>query len=82
MEYFKIMSKADWAARILQDERFIEVMNELKELEIQKFRSTDYSDMELREQAYLRLRVLEDIEGYIQGLTNQKLIDAKRWKIL
>ena len=76
------MSKADWAARILQDERFIEVMNELKELEIQKFKSTDYSDMELREQAYLRLRVLEDIEGYIQGLTNQKLIDAKRWKIL
>jgi hypothetical protein len=76
------MSKADWAARILQDERFIEVMSELKELEIQKFRSTDYSDMELREQAYLRLRVLEDIEGYIQGLTNQKLIDAKRWKIL
>jgi hypothetical protein len=76
------MSKADWAARLLQDERFIEVMNELKELEIQKFRSTDYSDMELREQAYLRLRVLEDIEGYIQGLTNQKLIDAKRWKIL
>jgi hypothetical protein len=76
------MSKADWAARILQDERFIEVMNELKELEIQKFRSTDYSDIELREQAYLRLRVLEDIEGYIQGLTNQKLIDAKRWKIL
>jgi len=76
------MSKADWAARTLQDERFIEVMNELKELEIQKFRSTDYSDMELREQAYLRLRVLEDIEGYIQGLTNQKLIDAKRWKIL
>ena len=76
------MSKADWAARILQDERFIEVMNEMKELEIQKFRSTDYSDMELREQAYLRLRVLEDIESYIQGLTNQKLIDAKRWKIL
>jgi hypothetical protein len=76
------MSKADWAARILQDERFIEVMSEMKELEIQKFRSTDYSDMEQREQAYLRLRVLEDIEGYIQGLTNQKLIDAKRWKIL
>lgn len=76
------MSKADWAARLLQDERFIEVMNEMKELEVQKFRSTDYSDMELREQAYLRLRVLEDIENYIQGLTNQKLIDAKRWKIL
>jgi len=76
------MSKADWAARLLQDERFIEVMNEMKELEIQKFRSTDYSDMELREQAYIRLRVLEDIEDYIQGLTNQKLIDAKRWKIL
>ena len=76
------MSKSDWAARLLQDERFIEVMNEMKELEIQKFKSTDYSDMELREQAYLRLRVLEDIEGYIQGLTNQKLIDAKRWKIL
>jgi hypothetical protein len=76
------MNKSDWAIHIMRDENFIEVMNDLKDLEIQKFRSTDYSDMELREQAYLRLRVLEDIEGYIQGLTNQKLIDAKRWKIL
>lgn len=76
------MNKSDWAIHIMQDENFIEVMNELKDLEIQKFRSTDYSDIEQREQAYMRLRVLEDIESYIQGLTNQKLIDAKRWKIL
>jgi hypothetical protein len=58
------------------------MMNELKEIEVSKFRNSDFSDIELREQAYMRLRVLEDIENYIDGLSNQKLIDAKKWKIL
>jgi hypothetical protein len=36
----------------------------------------------MREQAYLRLRVLESIDNHIQGLADQKLIDAKKLKIL
>ncbi len=76
------MNKADWAAHIKRDEHFINMMNELKEIEVSKFRNSDFSDIELREQAYMRLRVLEDIENYIDGLSNQKLIDAKKWKIL
>lgn len=76
------MNKAEWAAHIKRDEHFINMMNELKEIEVSKFRNSDFSDIELREQAYMRLRVLEDIENYIDGLSNQKLIDAKKWKIL
>ena len=76
------MNKADWAAHIKRDEHFINMMDELKEIEVSKFRNSDFSDIELREQAYMRLRVLEDIENYIDGLSNQKLIDAKKWKIL
>lgn len=76
------MNKADWAAHIKRDEHFINMMNELKEIEVSKFKNSDFSDIELREQAYMRLRVLEDIENYIDGLSNQKLIDAKKWKIL
>lgn len=76
------MNKAEWAVHIKRDEHFINMMNELKEIEVSKFRNSDFSDIELREQAYMRLRVLEDIENYIDGLSNQKLIDAKKWKIL
>ena len=57
-------------------------MEELRGVELAKFLNSDYNDIEMREQAYLRLRVLESIDNHIQGLADQKLIDAKKLKIL
>lgn len=57
-------------------------MEELRGLEIAKFLNSDYSDIEVREEAYLRLRVLESIDNYVQGLADQKIIDEKKLKIL
>jgi len=76
------MKKSDWANNLLRDDYFIEMMEELRGMEIAKFLSSDYADVEVREEAYLRLRVLESIDNYIQGLADQKIIDEKKLKIL
>ena len=76
------MNKTEWAVNLLRDDYFIEMMEELRGVELAKFLNSDYSDIEMREQAYLRLRVLESIDNHIQGLADQKLIDEKKLKIL
>ena len=76
------MNKTEWAVNLLRDDYFIEMMEELRGVELAKFLNSDYNDIEMREQAYLRLRVLESIDNHIQGLADQKLIDAKKLKIL
>jgi len=76
------MKKSDWANNLLRDDYFIEMMEELRGMEIAKFLNSDYSDVEIREEAYIRLRVLESIDNYIQGLADQKIIDEKKLKIL
>jgi hypothetical protein len=76
------MKKSDWANNLLRDDYFIEMMEELRGMEIAKFLNSDYNDVEVREEAYIRLRVLESIDNYIQGLVDQKIIDQKKLKIL
>ena len=76
------MQKSDWATNLLRDDYFIEMMEELRGMEIAKFLNSDYMDVEVREEAYIRLRVLESIDNYIQGLVDQKIIDQKKLKIL
>jgi hypothetical protein len=76
------MKKSDWANNLLRDDYFIEMMEELRGMEIAKFLNSDYPDVEVREEAYIRLRVLESIDNYIQGLVDQKIIDQKKLKIL
>ena len=76
------MNRAEWALNLLRDDYYIEMMEELRGIELAKFLNSDHQDIDIREQAYIRIRVLETIETYIQGLADQKLIDAKKLKIL
>jgi len=76
------MNKSEWAINLLRDDFFIEMMEELRGVEMAKFLNSDYNDVEIREQAYMRLRVIESIDNHIQGLADQKLIDTKKFKIL
>jgi hypothetical protein len=76
------MDKSAWAENLLRDEWFQEMMQELRTAEINKFAMSDYADIKERETAYLRLRNLEIIESYLEGLSAQKIIDNKRLKIL
>jgi hypothetical protein len=76
------MSKIQWAENLLKDEFFQEMMNELRTAELNKFATSDYADLQARETAYMRLRTLELVENYLEGLAANKLIEEKRLKIL
>jgi hypothetical protein len=76
------VNRTEWALNLLRDDYFIEMMEELRGVELAKLLNSDYQDFDIREQAYVRIRVLETIENYIQGLADQKLIDQKKMKIL
>lgn len=76
------MNRTEWALNLLRDDYFLEMMEELRGVELSKFMNSDYGDAEIREQAYMRLRVLESIDNHIQGLADQKLINEKKIKIL
>lgn len=76
------MDKSAWAEHLLRDEWFQEMMQELRSAEINKFATSNYSDTQIREEAYRQLMALDAIENYLEGLSSQKLIDEKRLKIL
>jgi hypothetical protein len=76
------MNKVQWAENLLRDEFFQEMMNELRTAELNKFATSDYGDLQARETAYMRLRTLELVETYLEGLAANKLIEEKRLKIL
>lgn len=76
------MDKSAWAENLLRDEWFQEMMYELRSAEINKFAMSDYEDTAKREEAYMRLRCLELVETYLEGLSAQKIIEKKRIKIL
>ena len=76
------MNKVQWAENLLRDEFFQEMMNELRTAELNKFATSDYSDLQARETAYMRLRTLELIETYLEGFAANRLIEEKRLKIL
>ena len=76
------MDKAQWAINLIKDDMFQEMMENLRGAELNKFAMSDYGDTEIREQAYIRLRVLESIEAYLESLSAQKIIDEKRMKSL
>lgn len=76
------MNRNDWANNLLNDEFFKEMMAELKAAELSGFANSDIEDSFLRENCYLKLKALADIESHIQSLAAQKKIDKSRWKIL
>lgn len=76
------MDKAQWATNLLREPMWQEMMEELRGNELNKFVNSNYGEAEIREQAYIRLRVLESVESYLESMAAQKMIDEKRMKIL
>ena len=76
------MDKAQWAINLLREPMWQELMEDLRGVELNKFINSNYEEAEIREQAYMRLRVLESIESYLESLSAQKMIYEKRMKIL
>jgi len=76
------MDKAQWASNLIMEPIFQEMMEDLRGNELNKIINSTYGELELREEAYIRLRVLDSIESHLESMAAQKMIDEKRMKIL
>jgi hypothetical protein len=76
------VDKAQWAINLLKDDTFQEVLEDLRGNELNKIINSTYGELELREEAYTRMKVLESIETHLESMAAQKMMDEKRIKIL
>jgi hypothetical protein len=76
------VDKAQWASNLLREPIFEEMMEDLRGNELNKIINSTYGELELREEAYIRLRVLDSIESHLESMAAQKMMDEKRIKIL
>ena len=76
------MTRIEWAMNMAADEHFKAVMQELREAEVQKFATSAPLDIEVREDAYRRIRFYDDLEAHIESLAMTATVKEKRWKIL
>jgi hypothetical protein len=76
------VDKAQWASNLLREPMFQEMMEDLRGNELNKIINSTYGESELREEAYMRLMVIESIESHLESMAAQKMMDEKRIKIL
>ena len=76
------MDKAQWASNLIMEPIFQEMMEDLRGNELNKIINSTYGELEIREEAYIRLRVLDSIESHLESMAAQKMMDEKRIKIL
>ena len=73
---------AEWAKRLLDDDFFKKVIDDLKNQQIGAILSTNSDGLEEREDAYRTIKTIDLIVGHLQGLAAEKQIREKKWKIL
>jgi hypothetical protein len=73
---------AKWARNLLDDDFFIEVIDNLKKEQISVIINTSAEESNRREDAYRHIKTIELITGHLEGLASETVIREKKWKIL
>ena len=73
---------SEWAKRLLEDDFFKKVIDDLKNHQISAILATNADEIDDREDAYRTIKTIDLIVGHLQGLAAEKQIREKKWKIL
>lgn len=76
------LTLSEWAQRLLDDDFFKKVIDDLKNQQISAILSTNSDGIDEREDAYRTIKTIDLIVGHLQGIAAEKQIREKRWKIL
>lgn len=76
------MTRIEWAVNMTQDEHWMAVLDEFRQAQYSRFADSDPLDIDAREDAFRRLRVIDEIQAHIESLAMSAAIKEKRWKIL
>ena len=66
---------------ILDDSSFQEAMSNLTKLNMDMIANSDVEEKEIREIAYMKVKVINEIMGHLESLASDDKIDKKRWRI-
>ena len=73
---------AEWAKRLLEDDFFKKVIDDLKNQQISAILNTNSDGIDEREDAYRTIKTIDLIVGHLQSVAAEKQIREKKWKIL
>lgn len=73
---------AEWAKRLLDDDFFKKVIDDLKNQQIGVILASNADGIDDREDAYRTIKTIDLIVGHLQGLAAEKQIRDRKWKIL
>lgn len=76
------LTVSEWAKRLLDDDFFKKVIDDLKNQQIGVILSTNADGIDEREDAYRTIKTIDLIVGHLQSLAAEKQIRDRKWKIL
>lgn len=76
------MTKQEAIKNVLQSQEFLDVIKELRENQLNRIIYSNEDATKEREQAYLRVKTIDEIMSYLESIAKDSEIKDKAWKIL
>jgi hypothetical protein len=76
------MTRQEAIRNLLQSQEFLDVIDELRDNQLNNIRYSEANQMEERERYYNRLQAIDEIMAYLESITRDGDIKDKSWKIL
>jgi len=75
------MIQAHSIKNIIQDDSWIEAMADLVKLNTDIIVNSDVDEKDIREIAYMKVKVINEIIAHLESIASNQKIKDKRWKI-
>ena len=75
------MIKSESIKNIIADDSWVEAMQDLIKLNMDIIANSDVEDKEIREIAYMKVKVINEIMAHLQSIADDKKINDNKWKI-
>ena len=66
---------------IISDDSWVEAMQNLIKLNMDIIANSDVEDKEIREIAYMKVKVINEIMGHLESIASDEKITKSKWKI-
>jgi len=76
------LNKSERAKTLLGDEWFAREIDSIRSTLMSVITNSDETEIDIRERAYLKLRLLDEIMGHFSSIASEDQLVKKRWKIL
>ena len=76
------MTRQEAIKNVLASEEFKKVIEELRQNQLNRIIYSDEIDVKVREQAYQRVKTIDELMAYLESIAKDSEIKDKAWKIL